>query len=98
MSRHFYNRTALFIVTTPPDFRPQRAWHVPDAFTAGTLYMKNMSVHEARGFARTFNAKQIQLFEHGKWDHSWMIVSSCCRPSKWHENGQSDAATIGGAA
>ena len=88
MSRGSYNRTAIFVVTAPPDFRPQRAWTLPDTFTSATLHMKNLSVHQARQFVRLFNARQVQLLERGEWDHLWMIVSSCVRPSKWTLNAQ----------
>lgn len=96
MGHGSYLRTALYTVTVPPDFKPQRAWHVPSGFTNGTLYMKNLAVHDARRFARLFNTKQVRLLEAGQWDHTWMIVSSCCRPSKWRESNEQPQAVKGG--
>ena len=87
MSRGSFNRTAVYIVTTPPEFRPQRPWTVPDSFSNATLFAKNQSVTDGRRFARMFNAKQVQLCETRQWDHRWAIVSSCCRPSTWKEDG-----------
>jgi hypothetical protein len=79
MSKGSYNRTALFTVTVPPEFKPQRPWDVPPGFSTATLYMKNLGVHVARRFARLFNARQVQLLQRGQWDRTWMIVSSCCK-------------------
>ena len=83
MSRYSYNRTAVYLVTTPPEFRPDRPWTVPGAFTGATLYQKNLPVHEARTFARLFNARQVSLCQQRTWDHSWMIVVTSCRPGNW---------------
>jgi hypothetical protein len=98
MSRGSFNRTAVYLVTTPPEFRPDRPWTVPDSFMDATLFAKNQSVTDARHFVRTFNFKQVQLCQSGKWNHQWAIVSSCCRPSKWHEDdGQRPVVAKGGA-
>jgi hypothetical protein len=91
MSRGSYNRTAVYTVTTAPDFHPQRTWSIPYEYTAAKLAVKNLPLHEAKHFARIFNKKQVALSQGGDWDHSWMIVASCCRPSRWHENGQPQA-------
>lgn len=87
MSRKSYARTALYVVQTPEEFCPDRPWTVPDAFSDAKLYMKNLSVHEARRFCRLFNERQVQLYCKHQWDRTWMIVSSCCRQSrKWDES------------
>jgi hypothetical protein len=95
MSRGSYARTALFTVTTPPDFLPQRAWDVPETFTDAKLYAKSLPVHEARNFARLWNTRQVRLCRRDEWDHTWLIVSSCCKQGKkWYDD-QADPAEAG---
>ena len=98
MSHGSYMRTAVYTVTTAPDFRPQRAWSIPNEFTAATLSVKNIPLHEAKHFARIFNRKQVKLSEGGDWDHTWMIVASCSRQCHWHDNGQPQPANMEGGA
>ena len=67
-------RQAVYLIVTSDDFRPQRPWDFPMAFSGGTLYAKNLTMVFAHGFARTHNKRAIQQRECGTWDHKWAIV------------------------
>jgi len=82
-------RKAVYIVTTGPDFTPQRPWDVPPSFCSGVLYVKNLDLREALGFARSFNKRAVEQREAGRWDRRWAILSrhlkarTCALPA-WH--------------
>jgi hypothetical protein len=84
-------KQAVFIVTTPPDFKPQRPWDVPPSFAVGTLYAKNLSIREAVGFARTFNKRAVQARERHQWDHRWAILSKHLRPHRRWQQAQTES-------
>lgn len=74
MSNHF--KEAIFVVTPSPDFRPTSPWNWPEDFTGGRLVKKNTSMQDARAYARTFNATQMQS---GRPIREWAIAARFLR-------------------
>ena len=60
MTRPKSHKQAVFVGTTPTDFRPQRPWDVPPALEALELHAKNLSMTQALGFARVFNKRALE--------------------------------------
>ena len=95
MSRREGGRIAVYVVVTPTEFQPQRAWHVPDAFTEGVLYARNLLALQAKEFARTFNDRALLQIQTRVWDRKWAIVSAYLKPGFLHVDRRGPA---GGAA
>ena len=86
-------KQAVYIVTAPPDYKPQRPWDVLPSFLSGELYAKNLTMNAAHGIARTFNALALRDHCHGKWDRRWAIVS---KHLKSRRHGRHPLAAKGG--
>jgi hypothetical protein len=71
-------RNAVYVVTVPESFRPERPWTFPDQISAGELYAKNLAMVHALGFVRTFNKRQLAL---NFAEHRWAIV---VKQTKFH--------------
>jgi hypothetical protein len=71
MSRRRWERNAVYLITVPDDFRPQRPWELPPGIVAGELYAKNLAMAHALGFVRCFNKRQMDL---GLPDRRWAIA------------------------
>ena len=65
------NRYGLLLVRPPEFFRPQRPWDVPDEFTEGRLFMKNVGIEAAKATAVTFNRLQLEQADPPR---AWAIV------------------------
>ena len=98
MSRRKGGRIAVYVVVTSPEFKPQRAWHVPEGFADGVLYARNLLTGEAKCLARAFNDRALLQKQCSGWDRKWAIVSAYLRP-KWQESTNNNRrAAAGGAA
>lgn len=68
MSKRKGCKTAVYLCTVPAAFRPQSPWHFPPVVLEAELYAKNLSRHDARGFARAFNkAASANRLADRKW-------------------------------
>jgi len=82
MSRRQGGRIAVYIVTTPAGFAPQRAWHYPESFTDAALHARNLLAGEAKQFARVFNDRALLQKQRGAWEGKWAIVANYLRPDR----------------
>jgi hypothetical protein len=64
-------KNAVYVVTVPETFRPQRPWDLPPQTSDGELWAKNVTLSEARDFVRVFNKRQLLR---GLTDHKWAMA------------------------
>jgi len=88
-------KQAVYLVVTPPEFRPVRPWDVAPSFLSGELYAKNLSMDGAHHAARVFNKRAVQSRQDHTWDHRWAIVSKHLKARRY---GKHPLAGKGGAA
>jgi hypothetical protein len=65
-------KAAVYIVTVPEDWKPQRPHDYPNGFTSGELHVKNVSGSAAVGAAFVFNKRQMAA---GLPDRRWAIAT-----------------------
>lgn len=58
-------RQAVYLVTVPPDWKPQRLWDWPPTFTDGQLVAKNLPPASALGYCRTYNKNRVEAQQQG---------------------------------
>jgi len=75
MSSRAKAKQAVYLVLTPPEFRPTSLWDVAPSFLSGELYAKNLTMDAAHYTARTFNKVAMEHRQRHDWDHRWAIVS-----------------------
>ena len=63
-------KNAVYLVTVPEEFRPERPWELPAQILGGELYVKNIILGHALGFAGAFNKRAMEL---GLPDRKWAI-------------------------
>lgn len=78
---HAGRKSAVYIVTVPDQFRPQRPWDFPQLFTGGEVFTRNVNVAQARGFVFCFNKRQMAL---GIPDRKWAIAAGHAK-QRWHD-------------
>lgn len=76
-------RTAVYLLAVPATFRPQSPWEFPPVVLHAELYAKNLSRHDARGFARAFNKAAIAS---RLADRQWAMAAHFIRPCRRHLN------------
>ena len=87
MSCRKKDRQSIYLITTPAEFRPQRPWDTPPSFVTAELYVANVGLFDAVGFARVHNCNQLRRLQanNGQWDRHWAVVIrhlKPCRPSR----------------
>ena len=53
-------KSAVILVVTPPDWRPQRAHNVPPDFSAARFHAKNLTLPESEVITGTYNLTHLQ--------------------------------------
>ena len=87
-------RQAIFLVKPPEDWKPQRPWSVPPAFTDGVLVAAKKSPREAASYARLHNKQALERQQRTKEPiPTWAVVFRFLKAS-WHGT----PAPKGGAA
>ena len=64
-------KCGVLLVTLPEGVAMHRPWDLPDRIAAGELYVRNVGLCSALGFALCFNKRQLSL---GLPDAQWAIV------------------------
>jgi len=64
-------KNAVYLVTVPETFQPERPWDLPDQVVEAELYAKNLALVHVLGFCRTFNSRQLRL---GLPDRKWALA------------------------
>jgi len=54
-------RQAVLVVDVPETFQPRRPWELPPTIAGGELFIKNVTLDMATGFAQCYNKRAIQL-------------------------------------
>ena len=98
-TRSWTERTAVYIVTVGEGFKPTGDFQLPETFTEGHVYVKNVTMEDGRAAARAFNKRSMEARSHdvAGWDRQWAIAAACVR-SKGRDRGRRITAAKGGAA
>ena len=81
-TRSWTERTAVYIVTVGEGFKPTSDFHLPETFTEGHVYVKNVTMEDGRAAARAFNKRAMedtQSPDVAGWDRQWAIAAACVR-------------------
>ena len=95
MTRRLRGHQAVYLVTPPPGWKPQRLWDFPPEFTTGQLVARNLRPADAAGYARSHNKAAIEQSQRGEPIATWAIYARQLRPN-WRPRKQGQAQ--GGAA
>jgi len=79
MVNRLKGKTAVYLVSPAPDWKPQRLWDFPPSFTEGVLHARNLRPRDAIGFARSFNKGATEALQRGE-PSQWAIVVRYVRP------------------
>lgn len=63
MTRRLKGKQAVYLVSVPTDWKPQRLWDRPPAFSQGVLHARNLTPRDAIGFARSFNKGAVDRLQ-----------------------------------
>jgi len=75
-------RQAVFLVTPPDDWKPERPWSFPPFFANGQLVATRQTAAEAAGFARLYNKRALEQFQRDKEPvTSWAVVFRHLKPN-----------------
>lgn len=81
-------RQAVYLVSPPPDWKPQRLWDFPPVFSDGQLVARNLTPQTAAGYARTHNKGVLERFQREKIAiDRWAIVGRHLK-ANWHDRSQ----------
>jgi hypothetical protein len=85
MSRPWKERTAVYIVRVVVGFTPTSVSQWPESFTDACLYVRNLSLADARAAVRAHNKAAMQKREADvpRWDRLWAIACCCVRGKGW---------------
>ena len=80
-TRFWTDRSVVYLVKADEDFLPQSPWSFPETFSAAKIYVKNVSLEDARAMVRCFNKTAIDLrcVDPKTWNRNWMIAGACPR-------------------
>lgn len=88
MASRSKGRQAVYLVSPPPDWKPQRPWDFPPSFSTGQLVAKNLTPQTAAGYARTANKATLERFQRDKTPiDKWAIVGRHLK-ANWHDRSQ----------
>ena len=90
MPTSYGEKAAVYLVTVPADWKPQRPWDYPPTFEGGELYVKNVSGTQAAGAAFAFNKKAIG---DSMKDRRWAIAARWVR-QKWRPGTRDNYAAM----
>jgi hypothetical protein len=81
MFRPWKERTSVYTVRVGEDFKPTSVCQWPETFTEGRLYVRNLSLTDARATVRAHNkaAMEKRAANVIGWDRLWMIAGCCVR-------------------
>ena len=81
MSRPWKERTAVYTIRVCEGFKPTSVCQWPETFTEARLYVRNVSLTDARAMVRAFNKAAMQRREADvpAWDRQWAIAGCCVR-------------------
>jgi len=96
--RSWKERTAVYIVRTGEGFKPTTDCQWPETFTEGHVYVKNITLEDARATVRAFNKAAIERrsADVAAWDRQWAIAA-CCVRSKGRDRERRTVVVKGGA-
>ena len=97
VSQNWYCHTVVYLAEVPPDFRPQRPWHLPTKIVSAELFERNLPFDEACAYAKTHNKRQLARLIAGGEIESWAIVGPSVRRD-WHNDSSHIAADMVKAA
>ena len=80
-------KQAVYLVSVPETFRPQRPWDLPPVAWDLDLHAKNLPMPDALGFARAFNKARVQASQAGQPIGQWAIVAKHLRPRRSGKGG-----------
>jgi hypothetical protein len=85
-------RQAVYVVTPPSEWKPQRPWSLPPTFTDGRLIGNKQSPADAAGFARLFNKDAMEISQRTKQPIAqWAVVFRYLKASWQPMDGQGGA-------
>jgi len=82
-------RQAVLVVDVPESFQPQRPWELPPTIASGELFIKNVTLDSATGFAQCYNKRAMQLH---LAERKWALVVRLSK-FEWQVEEQGSAAT-----